>query len=355
MTLEIIEAPEQSELYAGVIAKSDHALLYHSPVYRRFLRRLMPDSQARSLIALQDGVPTAALPSMTRSGPYGTVVNSLPFYGSHGGVVSTPDASPTARTALMDAFHERNRGDGVTWATVISNPLTDDFPVLSQRKPDFRDERIGQFTPLPEGSSREAVFDSILAQCRQRHRTTVRKSLKSGYRISHDGSAEAMAELGVIHAQNMNAIGGLAKGPDVFSAIRDTFAYDSDYRVYRADTADGDCASMLLVFYYREFVEYFTPCTVDRYRNDQPLSALVITAMADAVVERASRWWNWGGTWLSQDGVYQYKSRWGAIDRPYHYLIWSYPGSPEPSTLDPQMLKMEYPYFYTLPYQALES
>jgi hypothetical protein len=31
--------------------------------------------------------------------------------------------------------------------------------------------------------------------------------------------------------------------------------------------------------------------------------------------------WNWGGTWLSQNGVYLFKKRWGSWEKKYTYYI----------------------------------
>jgi len=352
MRSRVVEVSSGDALYKDVLNSSEHALFNHSERYQEFLRRLMPGCEHSCLVAMEDDAPVAALPLMVRQGPFGPVANSLPFYGSHGGIISTEQASEASRRALVDAFHQRNAAMGVSWATLITNPLAPDN-VVSDRPPSYRDERIGQFTPLPSGASRAEVEESLLAQCHQKTRNLIRKGLKAGYRISHDPSREAMEELAALHLENMSAIGGLAKSKGVFQAIRDVFEYDVDYRVYRAETVDGECASLMLVFYFKGFVEYFTPCVAEQHRSGQPLSALILTAMADAAIERGSEWWNWGGTWLSQDGVYHFKSRWGTQDRRYEYLVWAYQNAPALDKLDRSVLAREYPLFYTLPYQLL--
>ena len=60
------------------------------------------------------------------------------------------------------------------------------------------------------------------------------------------------------------------------------------------------------------------------YRSEQPLSVLIFRAMQDAIKEKGSKHWNWGGTWKSQHGVYRFKSRWGAHDNKYRYHIKTY-------------------------------
>jgi hypothetical protein len=354
MSLEIVAlSAEHEAAYAEVVARSDHAMLYHGLRYRDFLHALIPDARDGYLVAYQNGSPTAGLPSLSRPGPYGRVANSLPFYGSHGGVVHTPEASEQARSALIARFHERNCEEEVRWATMVGNPFLP--PPDWGPAPRFRDERIGQFTPLPTRGERDTVREALLDQCHQKTRNTIRKGLKQGYRIMHDGSEATLALTAAMHRENLQAIGGIAKGRAVFEALAGAFDYDADYRIYRADTAKGECAATLLLFYFKDFVEYFVPSSAESHRADQPLSALIHEAMVDAVVERGAKWWNWGGTWLSQDGVYRFKSRWGTQDLPYLYRTWDYSGDGDLTGLDAARLASGYPYFYTLPYRELPS
>ena len=76
----------------------------------------------------------------------------------------------------------------------------------------------------------------------------------------------------------------------------------------------------MMVLYFKNTVEYFCPATEENWRSHQPLSALIHLAMCDAISERGSRTWNWGGTWESQTGVYDFKKKWGAQDMRYEYF-----------------------------------
>jgi hypothetical protein len=70
-------------------------------------------------------------------------------------------------------------------------------------------------------------------------------------------------------------------------------------------------------------------------------------------VRRGCRLWNWGGTWTSQGGVYRFKRKWGAEDRPYRYFI----RINDRSVLDatPEELLERFPHFYVVPFSALRS
>lgn len=355
MTIEVVSLGSADQVaYAAVVARSEHAMLYHSLKYRTFLRRIAPEANDEYLVGFENGVPMAALPSMSLAGPYGRVANSLPFFGSHGGLIDVPGASAEVCAALIRRFHEDNVARGVRWATMVGNPCVSEAP-WTEPAARFCDKRVGQITPLPAPGDRADVNEALLAQCHQKTRNMIRKGQKQDYAISHDGSPETLAEAAAMHRQNLHAIGGIAKEFAVFAAIAEGFEYDIDYRIYRADTAESDCAATLLVFYFKDFVEYFVPSSAEAHRANQPLSALIHLAMADAVVERGSKCWNWGGTWLSQEGVYRFKSRWGTTDLPYTYRTWDYDPAKGLADVDRATLASHYRYFYTLPYGELDG
>ncbi len=339
--------------YTAVVAACPQALLYHGVAYGRFLKAMMPHARCEYLVAVVDGAPVAALPTFAlESDAHGTVVNSLPFYGSHGGVLIVPGAPDGVAEALIDAFHARNRANGVVAATVVENPLAEAGP-LPGRAPDLTDQRIGQFSPLPDGIDRGVIADALFAQYHQKTRNMVRKGQRANYGFREEISPAMFDHLARMHVDGMRAIGGKHKQPIFFAAVQDMFAPGSEYRLFIAETAEGEIAAMLLMLYHRRFAEYFVPVSDAAHRSNQPLSALIHHAMVKSVIGNGSDTWNWGGTWLTQDGVYRFKSRWGTEDRPYDYRIWLYPENGDVTRLTPGELGSAFPDFFVVPYSAL--
>ena len=221
---------------------------------------------------------------------------------------------------------------------------------------DFHDKRIGQVTYLPESSNRENAGHELFAQFHSKTRNMIRKGLSQDFEFSHEESAEIVSTLHHIHSANISGLGGRPKKSSFFKSIPNFFTYNEDYRVYVA-RQKGVVVSVLLVFYFRDYVEYFTPATREEYRSRQPLSALIFLAMRDAVVERGSRRWNWGGTWLGQHGVYAFKSKWGTTDFPYRYHTRIFRSNmralPNSCGELQSNLSNWYPDFYVLPYARL--
>jgi hypothetical protein len=349
---------EREEEYEELLLSSEHSLLYASPVYRRFLCRILTNGRDRYLLAFKSGRMVGALPTfLCENRTYGNVLNSLPFYGSHGGIITRPGLSDpyAVKRALIEAFHSLADEESVGASTIISNPFEPDPGFYEDHtKYTLRDERIGQMTSLPSGVTDRAGYDdALMAVFEPKARQNIRRAIKCGVAVYHSESIEALKTLSRMHQENIEAAGGLAKNWEVFAAIRDTFAYERDYRVYLAES-DGSPAAGLLVFYYNRTAEYFTPAADPRFRNAQPTSLVILEAMREAV-RRGCTTWNWGGTWLTQDGVYRFKARWGTVDYPYFYYIREYGTERRFRELSRATLLNEYPYFYTVPFKYLEN
>lgn len=347
---------DMEDAYERLLQESSVAMFNHSLQYRDFLRDILPDSEDHYLCACEGNHLLAALPVFIKRGSLGAVINSLPFYGSHGGIVSRPNLDKKILNDLFEALNDLCKQMNAISCTVIESPWETDKDRYSNYDAELFDERIGQITHLPDGSDVHVkiVEDLLLSHYHQKTRNMVRKGLKSGFEVDHDGSSATLNSLYTIHDENIRGIGGFAKPLSVFQAIQRVFDYDKDYRIYTA-CKDGRIVSAMLLFYFKDTVEYFCPATLENYRSLQPLSLLIFRAMQDAVVERGARYWNWGGTWLSQDGVYRFKSRWGAKNFNYKYYIKFYSNITSQKKTSKEYVLSSYPYFYVLPFSELSE
>lgn len=356
MSLELTELTAKHRAdYEELLQVCPWAMVYHALTYRSFLKDFLPSSaEDHYLLVFDHSQLVGALPCFLIDGPHGVVVNSLPFFGSHGSLLLRPGANSATASILAEGLMDLCRSRNVSFATVIDTPFSN-YEELFNRAMDFqfRDQRIGQFTPLPEADTPQQVAESLLALYHQKTRNIVRKALRSGLTFGHDRSQQTLDALHAIHEANILSIGGIPKPRSFFTSITSQLSYDKDYRIYTARTGTGEIVSALMLLYFKDTVEYFVPATLEGWRTAQPLSALIYLAMLNAVLERRSRKWNWGGTWLTQDGVYRFKSRWGTRDYPYHYYTRVFPDTRIVKKLTSKELIYSYQWFYTVPFAAL--
>ena len=341
--------------YERLVLAGPERTLYYSGAYRRFLQTILVRATPHYLGVWDGETLVGAMPAFSQAGrTRGPVLNSLPFYGSNGAAILDPSwpRPEEARRALLAGFAQLATDLDVVSSTVISNPLDEGRDVYESAIPhDCQDSRIGQVTPLAFAPRDPAanIAEALMAGFHQKTRNAIRKAAKSAILVRHSAEEQELRRLAELHRENLSAMGGMAKPPEVFAAIRSTFTYDRDYRVYVAER-NGQLSAMLLVFFYNRTAEYFTPATVDAEREFQPMSLLILRAMEEAV-RRDCRWWNWGGTWASQAGVYHFKSRWGTEDRTYRYFIRI--RDQRLRSCRPAELLDESPFFYTVPFQLL--
>ena len=333
--------PQFAELYEEFLLSRPETLFFQSWRYQSLLIDLLGCRQQGLLALDEDGHIQAVLPLLATDGPMGTVLNSLPFYGSNGSLVGEDSE---ARGKLLATYQKLVQAPGIATSTLIENPLA---PCgVDGLTYDLMDERIGQLTPLPAAGDVKA---SLMQSFHYKTRNMIRKAEKLGVEVVVNN--EAMSFLVDVHEENMREIGGLAKSRNFFDALPKYFRPGHDYRLYVASLM-GEPVAAVLVFFYNKTAEYYTPVVRKEYRNSQALSSAIFRAMTDASV-LGYAWWNWGGTWLSQDGVYRFKSRWGTHDLPYRYFTNVH--NPAVLKASPAELQAWYPSFYTVPFSSLSS
>lgn len=344
LNIQLIEGPGDEAIEAFVY-RDPHTLVYSSPSY---ISLVAAETQSRAywLTVRDTSVLRGALPMLVKHGALGPVVNSLAFYGSNGGAI-VPDGNREAWLELVHGFDAFGESIGAVAWTLITNPLVNEYPLYDAHLPyDLMEQRIGQFTVFPEDRHSTSLM-TLFDDPRPRN---IRKAQRSGLTVSTSQSDEAIAFLHATHDQNIRSIGGLPKRLEFFQRIPKQLPRNA-WTIYLAEL-DGQRVAALLLLFGNQTVEYFTPCVVEQYRSSQALPLLIYNAMIDAMAA-GYRQWNWGGTWLTQDGVYAFKKKWGTRDIRYHYFTRL--RSAELRYATREALLREYPGFYVLPFSALVS
>ena len=353
MKVEIRDIDEARASLATLARSGDH-LIYAYPEFIDFLISAT-EARARVIIAEIDGRPIGALPILERSQPgEGRIVNSLPWYGSHGGCTIDPSAADAGevRRAILSVYRNLIDEPDLISATLVLSHAEEAFrdEYVDALSPTIVENRNGQITSFPAsvGSDGRALFDVF----KQKTRNLVRKGLKQGFEERVSDDSDAWSALHRIHSENMAAIGGAAKPKRHFDALRANLQ-PQQRRLSLA--MDGETvAAALLLLYGGRTVEYLTPAIDVRERPRQPLSFLIWRGMTDAI-SRGYAEWNWGGTWKTQERLHHFKAGFGAEDAPYSYLVVAPPSGVAFMKSNRNRLQSLFPYFYVYPYAALDD
>ena len=321
---EVVElGANQPEAWDAYLRRHDGSLVYASAGFRALLCELL-GCRDRSLAVLAGGELCGALPLLELDG----VLNSLPYYGSNGGVLAD---GPAESEALVAAYAELARSARTRAATLIENPFV---PARYGGVPrSLRDERIAQWTELPAAGIEASA------------RRNVRKAESAGILVESDPSE--LPRLHELHEENIRALGGRPKDRRFFELVPRHLSGAFDLWVARLE---GRTIAALLTLRFNRTVEYYTPAIEHDARSLQPLAAILDAALADAAASGFTRW-NWGGTWETQGGVHRFKRKWGAREGRYAYHVQVNDRELLDST--PGELLDRFPGFYVVPFAAL--
>ena len=317
----ILYSDEIHDAYNEFLKKSKNSMLYHTLSYRKFLKKTFSDCEDYYFCAFKEKEIQAILPVFIKSGKYGRVVNSLPFFGSHGGIIYRGDEiNEHCKIELLKSLDKLCHSKNIFSCTIINTPFEKDDSLYNIFRPDLFDTRIGQVTKLPTCKNEAVCEESLFKIIHSKTRNMVRKGFKSNFKILVNNSEESFNALFEIHQENILSVNGKPKKKKIFKNIREVFEPEKDYNIFTAEH-NNKIVSSMLIFYHKNIIEYFCPATKSGYRDKNPLSALIFTAMKHSILNKNSLYWNWGGTWVSQKGVYFFKKRWGTTDYPYKYYI----------------------------------
>jgi hypothetical protein len=350
-TVERLSLEKEGE-YQDFLKRNPRVQIYSDISFRNFLGKCV-GGESEYFIALDEGKRIVGSLNcfMYEHPKLGVVVNSLPWFGSHGGCVVSSDLGQEARAELLASYLNLVGEENVISATLILSPHEQDS-VEEYRKvirPVAEDLRHGQISHLPTESAQ--YEDQLYALMHQKTRNLVRKSLKQRFEYVIDDSDEAWEFLHATHVENMSAIGGSPKPKTHFEALRTEIP--KERRKLTVAMLGKERVAALLLLMFNQTVEYVTPVIKVEHRSAQPLSFLIWQGMLDAC-HNGYRYWNWGGTWTSQMSLYRFKSRWGAVDYPYSYLISARERGIKKLSANKSALSELFPYYYAFPYGRLK-
>lgn len=341
---------EDSHDYENLVSFSVEASVHHSLKFKELLARTFPLSHPIYTGVYLGSELVAAIPGFILDAPDGGVFNSLPFFGSHGGIVTkSMGHQPLIHSSLISYLNSQLDSMGIVAGTMIEPLFSESNSCLSESGWPVSDQRIAQYIRFSVGTGSTVTHQEFLAHFSPKKQWDINKAKKANFSVTHGNSERSWEALRSLHELGMNRIGGTKKPSLMYSAIQEVFTYDEDYRLYTADK-DGVVASALLVLYFKDTVEYFLPATAQEFLGQQPMSLLIFHAMYDALYHRKASLWNFGGTWRGQAGVYEFKKRWGAEEHIYSYRTRIFNAPFLTSKSNEELLAL-YPGFFVKPFR----
>lgn len=254
------------------------------------------------------------MPAFIKHGPIGPVVNSSPFYGSHGGILALSDVAFDAAAA---EFLELLRDVDALGANVIE-PLADVHAARYDRALPVV-ATVDRFAHVKSLSGLQAQDDLLRSVTGLTRSNLKRRCWKSGIVVERDESPEALAWLIELHAAQMQAKNVQPKSSVFFTGLLGRRDDEGNGRLY-VGRIDGRLVAAVFLYTWGSWVDYVTPVFDMEARHVQPLTAVIAEAMLACARDGFMRW-NFGGSGDDLDTVVTFKETWGCEVIPYRYHI----------------------------------
>lgn len=343
---------KDEEKYTNMLYNSNEAMFYHSIPFRNLLECFL-SCKSYHIIAKENDKVIGCIPTFLKTNKkYGNILNSLPFFGSNGGFLIDSRLDNNKRIyikkELLKKFVDIAHNNNCILSTIITSPFDKDFSFYEENlQYNFKDERIGQITEFKSKNVNDIENEIMYNIVEKRNRATIRKPLKCGITFEYSNDFRPLFEM---HKEGMLNKEGIVKPLKFFQNVSDSL---NNFNIIYAKK-EGEIIAGLLLFYFKDTVEYFTPAFYLEHRKEQALSLLIFEEMKKAI-KNGYKYWNWGGTGNTQKGVYEFKKGWGAKDYSYYYYISQYGNIDNILKLSQEALINEYKWFYVLPFNKLKK
>lgn len=340
MTIELETNINQSE-YNNFVFNNINSTFYQSLHHIMFLERIL-QIKAKFIVKKKNSEILGILPFFEKKTEYGKVINSLPFFGSYGGIISTDNIT---KKEIIKYFNIINKYDDVISSVLIENPFYQDNCYNKYFNHNLIEERLTQCTIL-NGENK----NSLMKKFEKRVRWSIKKCEKNFIEVNNVADDEYhVKNFYRLHKESMEIKNGQPKPSNIFSIIKETFVIGKDYDIFVA-LKKNIPISYILVFYFKNFTEYYMPAYEPQYIHLQGTSFLIWKSMLDCLT-RGIRFYNFGGTWKNQKNLYLFKRGWAAKDFFYSYYI--YCDLPKIQEIGLNKILLKYKNFYVCPYDKI--
>jgi hypothetical protein len=344
MSLEVAELSTHDDEHLisfldSLAKESGSVLAYHYPFYRKMLEKL-GIGRPLYLGARRSGQLCGYLPAFLKQTEQGSVVCSLPYFGPNAGVLSSSEGRAEIHTMLLKKLLRMAEDANALSCSVYTPFLFEEFePYASAFGQCVVVEKFNQYLEI----ERAQWSGDIERKLRRAQRVPVR--------VTCDVTEERLATFYEIYRQNCADYGIPQKPWECIKFLAARELLGKFTQIYFAMINDQVVAGLLILL-SPVTASYYIPCTLEKYRSDQPGTLIVDQAIKD-VRARGLRYWNWESSPGRESGVYMFKQRFGSHEGQYRIYVRSFRPEEEFKRIGRDRIAEEFPYYFVWPFDRL--
>lgn len=339
--LEAGDDPSHIAFLDRLALTSPSVLAYHYPFHRELL--VTADMGEPAYFGAWSGEEMVGLlPGFLRSGKYGTVYSSMPYFGPTAGVLCAHDENRAAiHEALIEAALSKLHDSGDAISASFYTPLFfDDFEIYDSILPDAAVvDKFTQYIELDRFQPNRSI------------RYDIRKALNNGVIVTDEIAPDILDTFYEIYKQNCLDNRIPLKQKKVIEYLLNASArekYVRSYFAYRDERMIGG----LIFLLSPSTASYWVPGSLHNERSNQPGTALLDHGIREAQ-SLGLHFWNWESSPSRESGVYAFKKKWGSTERSYRIYVVSFEGLDRMRALGQKEIETHYPFYFVYPFDRL--
>jgi hypothetical protein len=327
----------------SLLNRSSEATVYHQKAYVDILAEHL-EAESFYIGVFKGEKLVGAMPFILKRSPLGNIINSNPYFGSHGGPVSDDalyhDERMEAKFRALIFFNQFAK-DNCLLSTIVTSPFDryqDNY--FSALDYTYIDERLTQITVLDN-----RLFTDFSESCRR----SIRKSHEFDLHFDFREDENKLDEFYPVYHKTMEAMNRPTIDKELFKKLIEF----EDLDTYIDSLFFND--KMIAGIFFMDFKNttwYIAPAILFDYRHTQAGNRLVYERMEMSESEGKS-YFNFGGTPKDNHSLYRFKRSFSAIEFPYYYFTMEYGDTTHILNMNESELKEAYPGFYVVPYTRL--
>jgi hypothetical protein len=337
--------------YNDFFESCPHGLIQQSAYWSDIISPLSPD-QPFFIVVRESGSKRiiAGLPLYFYQQQMGNILTSVPHAGPLGGVLAADGLDQEFRKNIYDQLlkkaMELAAGLNCIALTIITNPFINDVSFyMASDQPDFKFENFCQVIYLPD------IFDEnnhlIIGQ--RNINRLLAKAQEANIKIS-PATAEEFEPWYKIHVKRHNEIDVAPLPHDLLRNIVKILEHKNKGSlliIKKDDEIVGGC----IYIWHKEIADVFILSSNSSFLNFG-INHAVTEYSVKMLKSKGIKWYNWQSS-PRNSGVYEFKEKWGSIEKPYYFLTWKLEGFDRMYQYPVQEIKEAYKWHYLAPFQAL--
>ena len=337
MKIEITQKPSDYENFLI----NNSSSFYQSSKHLSFLENIL-EIPPKFITVRESMDIVGVLPIFYKKTKLGIVINSLPFFGSYGGVISQKNE---VKKIILKFLNDHLKELDILSTVIISNPFEKTETYEKYFEYTEKVQRISQCIKIQNKKSEE-----IWNNFEQRVRRGIRKAEKNSIVTEYsEPTKNILHDFYKNHVKNISSKNGAIKPKKFFECVKNNFEVSEDYDILTAKYNEKTIAN-LLVFYSKPYTEYYMPAYDIENSHLQGTSLLIWESIKKSI-SRNMKYYNFGGTHKKHDSLYNFKKGWNTEDFIYNYYINA--DLDRLSSIDLDELKQEFDFFYVYNYNKI--